>query len=95
MRLRWFSKAIADLISLRAYIAQDNPTAAAEVAERISKNVDLLIDQPGMGRAGRVEGTKELVISGTPYIVPYRVKKDEIQLLRVFHGAQQWPKRLN
>ena len=91
MRLRWFSRALADLVSLRAYIARDNPIAAAEMAERILKHVNLLIDQPGMGRPGRIEGTKELVISGTPYIVPYRIKKGEIQLLRVFHGAQQWP----
>ena len=91
MRLRWFSQAIADLVSLRAYIAQNNPIAAREVSDRILKAVNLLADQPGIGRPGRVEGTKELVISGTPYIVPYRIKKGEIELLRVFHGARQWP----
>lgn len=93
MRLRWFSQAVADLVSLREFIARDNPIAAAEVAKRIMKHVTLLAHNPGIGRPGRVDGTKELVISGTPFIVPYRVRKDEIQLLRVLHTSQAWPER--
>lgn len=92
MRLRWLSLAIGDLVALRAYIARDNPVAASDVARRIRQTVELLRDQAGMGRPGRVEGTKELVISGTPYIVPYRVRNEEVQVLRVLHGAQRWPK---
>jgi len=91
MRLKWFSEAINDLISLREFIAQENPAAAAEVASRILKNVAILADQPGIGRPGRVEGTKELVISGTPFIIPYRVKKGEVHLLRVLHSSRKWP----
>ena len=93
MRLRWFSQALGDLVSLREYIAQDNPVAAGEVAARILEAVGLLPGQPGMGRPGRVKGTKELVVADTPYIVPYRVKNGEIQLLRVLHGKRQWPKK--
>jgi toxin ParE1/3/4 len=44
-----------------------------------------------MGRPGRVKGTRELVIVGTPYIVAYRIKGDAVQVLRVLHGAQKWP----
>lgn len=95
MRLRWLSLAIADLVALRAFIAKDNPAAATEVARRIRHAVELLHGQVGMGRPGRVEGTKELVISGTPYIVPYRVKNGEIQVLRVLHGARRWPKEFH
>lgn len=91
MRLKWFSEAIDDLIALREFIAQDNPAAAAEVALRILNSVDMLADQPGIGRPGRVEGTKELVIHGTPFIIPYRVKKGELQLLRVLHSSRKWP----
>jgi toxin ParE1/3/4 len=90
MRLKWFSEAIDDLIALREFIAQDNPAAAAEVSARILKSVDMLADQPGIGRPGRVEGTKELVIPGTPFIIPYRVKKSEVQLLRVLHSSRKW-----
>lgn len=89
MRLKWFSEAIHDLIALREFIAQDNPAAAAEVAARILKSVAMLADQPGIGRPGRVEGTVELVISGTPFIIPYRVKKGEAQLLRVLHSSRK------
>ena len=44
-----------------------------------------------MGRPGRVPGTRELVIPGTPYIVPYRVQGEAIQILRVYHSARRWP----
>jgi len=92
MRVRWFSQALGDLVALREYIARDKFVAASVVAERIRLRVKQLADQPEMGRSGRVEGTRELVIVDTPYLVAYRIKADEIQVLRVFHHAQQWPK---
>ncbi len=55
--------------------------------------VDRLADFPAMGRPGRVGGTRELVVPGTPYIIPYRVRKEKIEVLRVFHAARKWPKR--
>jgi toxin ParE1/3/4 len=65
--------------------------AAARMVERIASAVDQLARYPALGRPGRVPGTRELVISGTPYIVPYRVRRDVVEILRVFHAARKWP----
>ena len=91
----WSPEAIADLTALRAYIAEDNPAAARRIALHIIHNVEeLLSANPDIGRPGRVPGTRELIIPKTPFIVPYRVQADTIQILRVFHGARRWPERL-
>lgn len=89
--IEWLIEAIHDLQALRDYITYDNPLAAQQIAERIFKAVNPLIEQPHMGRQGRVPNTRELVIPKTSYIVPYRVKNNTIEILRVFHGAMQWP----
>jgi toxin ParE1/3/4 len=92
MNIVWSPEAIRDLISLRAYIAEESPAGARRVVQRILHNVEhLLPDNPQIGRPGRVPGTRELVIARTPYIVPYRVLHDAIQILRVYHGARRWP----
>jgi toxin ParE1/3/4 len=94
MKIVWSPEAIQDLISLRAYIAEENPAAARRIVLRILHDVEhLLPDNPQMGRPGRVPGTRELVVPRTPYIVPYRVQRATIQILRVFHGARRWPER--
>jgi toxin ParE1/3/4 len=85
--------ALADLDELMNYIAKDNPEAANEVARKIWRTTQMLSNHPAIGRVGRVPGTRELVISGTPYIVPYRVIFDEVQILRVLHAARKWPER--
>jgi toxin ParE1/3/4 len=91
----WSPQAIADLAALRAYIEQDNPEAAQRIALHIIHNVEhLLPNSPEMGRPGRVPGTRELVIPRTPFIVPYRLVGNTIQILRIFHGARRWPDRL-
>jgi len=91
----WSPEAIADLVALRAHIAQDNPAAAQRVALHIIRNVETLLqDHPEMGRPGRVPGTRELVIPRTPYIVPYQLVGNTIQVLRVFHSARRWPESL-
>lgn len=88
----WSPEAIADLAALRAYIEQDNPAAARLVALHIIRSVEILLpDNPEMGRPGRVPGTRELVIPKTPYIAPYRLVGNTIQILRVFHSARRWP----
>ena len=88
----WSPEAIADLVALRAHIEQDNPAAAQSVALHILHNVETLLpNSPEMGRPGRVPGTRELVIPRTPFIVPYRLVGNTIQVLRVFHGARRWP----
>ena len=92
MNIIWSPEAIKDLMSLRAYIAQDNPAAAMRVVLRIIHDIEqLLPDNLQMGRLGRVSGTRELVIPQTPYIVPYRVQRGAIEILRVYHGARRWP----
>ena len=92
MNIIWSPEAIQDLISLRAYISQDNPAAAMRVVLRIIHDIEqLLLDNLQMGRPGRVSGTRELVIPQTPYIVPYRVQRGAIEILRVYHGARRWP----
>lgn len=94
MRVRWLARALVNLQAEAAYIARDNPAAAVRVVQTINDTVDLLQRHPALGRPGRVAGTRELVIPGTPYIVPYRVRADEVQILRVFHGARKWPSKL-
>lgn len=94
MKVRWTALALLDLNEAIAYIANDNPKAALSVAARIAEAIQNLVRHPGMGRPGRVPGTRELVISGTLYIVPYRVLGDRVDVLRVLHAARQWPKRL-
>ena len=95
MIIEWSNEALADLSSVHAYIAKDNPTAAQKVAMTIVESIETnLPDNPHIGRPGRVIGTRELVISNTPYIVPYRIKSGIIQVLRVYHGARRWPDTL-
>jgi toxin ParE1/3/4 len=89
--IKWHRLARQDLRHVRAYIARDNPKAAARVAQRIRTAVERLSDNPGIGRPGRVIDTRELVVTTTPYLVPYTVSENEIVILRVLHGAQQWP----
>jgi toxin ParE1/3/4 len=92
MNIIWSPEAIQDLISLRAYIAEESPAGARRVVLRILHTVEpLLPENPHMGRPGRVAGTRELVVPQTPYIVPYRVQREAVQILRVYHSARLWP----
>ena len=93
MRVRWLRSALANLDAEAEYIARDKPLAAARVVSTISKAVDKLRRHPALGRPGRVPGTRELVVPGTPYIVPYRVREDAVEILRVFHAARRWPSK--
>ena len=91
MKLKWLPRATVDRQAQIAYIARDNVRAAIEQGDRIAGQVAELIDNPKMGRPGRKPGTRELVIHRTPFIVIYRIKGGLIELLRLLHGAQQWP----
>jgi len=90
MQIRWHEDAIRDLTALRAYIARDNPDAAARIAAKILERVRMLRAHPLLGKAGRIHTTRELVVSGTPYTLVYLPEAERITLLRVFHQAQQW-----
>jgi toxin ParE1/3/4 len=95
MNIVWSPEAIADLASISSFIAEDDPAAAARLILHIIRNIEeLLPDTPQIGRAGRVPGTRELVVPKTPFIVPYRLAGEIIQVLRVYHGARRWPEIL-
>jgi toxin ParE1/3/4 len=91
MQVRWLDDALADVTEVYRYIAADNPKAAARVVQRLQAAVRLLAEMPHRGRPGRWSGTRELVVPRTPYIVPYRVQGDLVEILRVFHSARRWP----
>jgi addiction module RelE/StbE family toxin len=93
MRLEWLPQALNDFDEIIDYIADDNPFAAIEQGDEIESQVAGLLDNRHQGRPGRVKGTRELVIVRTPYIAAYRIKKDSVQILRIFHGARLWPER--
>ena len=89
--LVWLKRATRDRDAQLDYIAQDNPLAAISQGDRIAEQIEMLIQHPQMGRQGRTKGTRELVISRTPFVLVYRLKGKRIELLRVLHGSQQWP----
>ena len=93
MRVRWLRTALRNLDEEASFIAADDSVAARLVVERVLEAVAQLADQPGLGRPGRVHGTRELVVSKTRYIVPYRVRGDTVEILRVFHTSRQLPER--
>ena len=93
MRLRWLRNALRKLDDEAIYIAADDPVAARLVVKRVLHAVAQLPAQPGLGRPGRVPGTRELVVPKTRYLVPYRVRGDVIEVLRVFHTSRRLPDR--
>jgi len=94
MMVKWSEDAINDLQALHDYICRDKITIAAHEVEKILHAAELLSQQPEIGRRGRIASTRELIVSGTPYIIPYRVKNNIIELLRVYHCAMQWPEKI-
>jgi len=91
MKLRWTPYALKDLRHLHEYIADDNSSAADRMVARIQEAAHHLKRHPQIGRAGRVQGTRELVIAGTPYIVVYILDDIEVQIVAVIHSAMRWP----
>lgn len=91
MRLRWTAPALRDLEAIGDHIARENPAAAARIVTAILDEADKLATFPGMGRPGRVPGTRELVVAGTAFIAPYRVLDAAVEVLAVFHGSRRWP----
>ena len=91
MRIKWTRQALNNLDATVKHIAEDKPASAQKIAQKIWDSVQLLAQQPGMGRPGRVNGTRELVISGLPFIVPYLENNGEIVILRIMHASMKWP----
>jgi len=91
MKVRWSPEAATDLTSITQYIRRENAAAALRVARIIYRSAAELDKFPLRGRPGRVNGTRELVISPLPYIVVYRISENFIEIAKVLHGAQRWP----
>lgn len=90
MKIKWLRKALRNLEQTYEYISRENLEAASQTAQRIQSAVGQLANYPLMGRPGRVEGTRELVISPSSYIIAYRVRGDAIEVLRVLHTSRRW-----
>jgi len=94
VKVVWTRRAVDDLSQVRRFIGAENTEAARAVAARVVEAVQLLAQHPAMGRPGRVARTRELVVTGTPYILPYRVTAGVLEVLRVLHASRKWPKSL-
>lgn len=92
LKILWTDRAEKDLISQESFIAKDKPRVAVEQIDRLITRAASLADYAEQGRAGRVKGTRELVVSGTPFILVYRVRPARIEILRVLHGKQKYYK---
>ena len=87
----WTKPAANSLATIQDYIAKDNPPAAYNITQKIYHSVSQLTNHPELGRVGRVKDTHELIVPGLPFIVPYRIKDKEIQILAVYHTSRKWP----
>jgi toxin ParE1/3/4 len=91
VELKWTTVALNDIDDAGTYIAEENPRAATGMANRVIEATAYLTEHPTLGRQGRLRGTRELVVSGTPFLVIYRIRYNEVHLLRVLHHARRWP----
>lgn len=92
-RIRWTVRALRRLDEIGAYIEQDDPDAVARVVARLVASIDMLAELPAAGRIGRIAGTREIVLSDIPYIIPCRIRED-IEIITVMHASQKWRKKL-
>jgi len=93
VNIRWSPEARADLRHTLDFVAYDSLDAAEAVLSRILAAVEHLQEFPLLGRSGRTLGTRELVIAGLPFVVPYAIRGGEVLILRVYHTSQDWPPR--
>lgn len=91
MKIQITNLAANDLQEINSYIRQDNSAAAARTVMRVLEAIEYLVTYPTMGRTGRVPKTRELVVSGTSFIVVYQVRQQVIFVLRILHAARKWP----
>ena len=90
MNILWSPESLQDLKTLIRFINEHHGDASV-ISKYIFESVLLLSRTPHIGRPGRVAGTRELIITDTAYIIPYRVKGDNLQILRVYHSSRRWP----
>lgn len=92
MRIRWTPAAADDLESIANYLFEKTPENAARLIREIYSAPSSLVRFPGSGRVGKMAGTRERVVSGLPYIIVYQVKVETLDILRILHSSQEWPK---
>ncbi len=92
MRVRWTEPAARDLTQICDYIEEhDTSSTARRVAISIYERLSALMEFPEQGRQGRKSGTRELIVTDLPYLAIYRTRGDAVEILRILHGAQNWP----
>lgn len=91
MNVSWLKKTAANLEREYQWWYEQNPTEAKKFANEVYELTSLLVTQPAMGRAGRVVGTRELALQHFPYLLPYCVRNNKVQILRVFHTYRDAP----
>jgi addiction module RelE/StbE family toxin len=94
MRVKWTRQALREQDNAFEWIVAEDPNAAREVIDRMRSATRLLAENPKMGRPGRIAGTRELVVSRTPYVVAYRIRAQHVEILAVIHHAREWPSSL-
>ena len=90
MRIRWTVPAAADLESIKSYLEKNNSKLAEPTVRRIYDRIRALKAFPNEGRPGHRGGTRELPLTPLPYVVVYSVKAQAIEILHIYHGAQDW-----
>jgi toxin ParE1/3/4 len=91
MEVRWSGRSLADLETIQDYLLERNPLAAIRLVDVLRSAGDTLATMPHRGRPGRWPGTRELIVPDTPYLLPYRIRGEAVEILHVFHGARRWP----
>lgn len=91
MKIRLSQAAVRDLREVRAHIALDSPEAARQVVVRLQKSVELLAARPDMGRPSANGKTREWSVPGLPYVIPYRVVDDVLEIVRIWHTRRDRP----
>ncbi len=92
MQPRWTTAAAADLEGIAEYLFEKSPQNAAPLVRKIYEAPSILRIYPNLGRPGKKVGTRELVITPLPYIVIYQILEDTLYVVRILHGAQDWPR---
>jgi toxin ParE1/3/4 len=94
LKLYWTPLAVGQLKSLWQYLLSESAAHANEQLNRVLNTVEMLEQFPEMGRRGRIADTRELVVTSTPFLVAYRIRGGQIQILAVLHGARRWPDKI-
>jgi len=94
MMVRWTTPALRDLADIHAFIAERNPGAALKIARLLRAQAEGLTAYPQMGRPGRIEGTRELIVSGSAFIIAYRLTETDVDILAIRHGARLWQEQI-